>query len=153
VDGRSFDKAEPHELSDAVLTATWELVASLQRHRVAHRDLRLANLFLARDGHVWLIDFGFAELAASDTLLRTDLAELTTALSLRIDAERAVASALPVVGRRALQAALPRLRPDFLSGATRTGVHERPHVLDEIRHAVGDEPATAAPAQPVGGTT
>ena len=41
---------------------------------IAHRDLRLANVFLAADGVVWMIDFGFSELAASDLLMATDLA-------------------------------------------------------------------------------
>jgi hypothetical protein len=50
--------------------------------RLAHRDLRLANVFVAADGAVWMIDFGFSELAASDTLLANDVAELLAATSL-----------------------------------------------------------------------
>ena len=78
--GRSTG-VEPDEITDDVLAAVWAQVAELRRHRIAHRDLRLANIFLADDGEVWMIDFGFSELAASDLLLATDVAELVASSS------------------------------------------------------------------------
>ena len=67
-------------------------------HRIAHRDLRLANVFLADDGEAWAIDFGFSEVAASDMLLANDVAELTTSLASVIGAERSVQHAARAVG-------------------------------------------------------
>ena len=61
---------------------------------------------------VWMIDFGFSELAASDLLLATDVAELVTSLSLKVGPERAVARAQAAVGRGALNAGAPSLRPE-----------------------------------------
>jgi serine/threonine protein kinase len=116
---------------------------------MAHRDLRLANLFLDRQGVVSLIDFGFSELAVSDLLLATDLAELVSSLSTRVGPERAVAGAEPVVGPDGLRTALPRLRLGFLSGATRTALKERPEVLDEVKRAVSGEPRPATDTAPV----
>ncbi len=78
---------------------------------IAHRDLRLANIFLADDGVVWMIDFGFSEVAASDLLLRNDLAELVASSSLQIGAERATALALAAMGPDVLAGALTRLHP------------------------------------------
>jgi undecaprenyl-diphosphatase len=46
------------ELTDGVLADVWAEFA-LRAHRIAHRDLRLANMFLADDGTAWIIDFGF----------------------------------------------------------------------------------------------
>ena len=74
------------EFTDAVLHACWRLVGQLRQHRIAHRDLRLANVFLAADGQVWLIDFGFSELAASDLLLANDVAELIASSSIPVGA-------------------------------------------------------------------
>jgi undecaprenyl-diphosphatase len=74
--GRSLDQLEPSEMTDEVLAGVWAQFALMRMHRLVHRDLRLANVFLADDGAVWIIDFGFSELAASDHLLATDLAEL-----------------------------------------------------------------------------
>ena len=64
----------------------------MRRHRIAHRDLRLANVFLADDGVVWMIDFGFSELAASDLLLTNDVAELLASSTLQVGPVRAVAA-------------------------------------------------------------
>jgi glycosyltransferase 2 family protein len=76
IDGRSLDEVDDGAITDDVLRGIWEQVAELRRQRIAHRDLRLANVFLDPDGRAWLIDFGFAELAASDAMLDEDAAEL-----------------------------------------------------------------------------
>jgi glycosyltransferase 2 family protein len=95
--------------------------------------LRLANIFLAADGDVWLIDFGFSELAASNALLATDLAELVASSALHVGAERAVTGAAAAVGSDGLRGALDRLHAWALSGATRTALQERAGLLDDLR--------------------
>jgi undecaprenyl-diphosphatase len=134
--GTSLDGVEPDRLDEPTVAAVWDQVARLRRHRVAHRDLRLANLFLADDGQVWIIDFGFSELAASDLLLATDLAELLASLTVAIGPERAVAAGTAAVGAEALATAAPRLRPFALSGATRTAMKARAGLLDQLRALV-----------------
>ena len=54
---------------------------------MAHRDLRLANVMLAPDGRPWFIDFGFAEIAATDHMLDTDVAELLSSTALKVGAD------------------------------------------------------------------
>src|SRR5690606_2873030 len=76
IDGSSLDGVAADQLTDEVLGQIWDQIETLRYHRIAHRDLRLANVFLGADGRIALIDFGFSELAASDLLLRTDIAEL-----------------------------------------------------------------------------
>ncbi|HKA84682.1 MAG TPA: lipopolysaccharide kinase InaA family protein [Acidimicrobiales bacterium] len=137
IEGRSLDRLEPDEVTDGVLAAIWEQVGRLREHRIAHRDLRLANVFLASDGAVWLIDFGFSELAASSLLLTTDVAELLASSTLQVGPERAVAVARQAVGPEALRDALDRLHPWALSGATRSGSKARPGLLDDLRRQVG----------------
>jgi glycosyltransferase 2 family protein len=147
VDGRSLDRLDPGELDDRLLTEIWNQVRLLRQHRVAHRDLRLANVFVASDGTVWMIDFGFSELAASDTLLATDVAELLAATSLTVGVDRAVDAAVGVIGAAATATAAPRLQPWALSGATRTAMKESPGLLDALRSRVtdlGSAPATVA---------
>jgi glycosyltransferase 2 family protein len=131
--GRSLDRLEAAEVTDDVLAAIWRLVGALRERRIAHRDLRLANVFVDDTGEVWLVDFGFSELAASDLLLATDVAELVASSSLRVGAERAVAHAVATVDPPTLARAARRLRPWALSGATRTGLQAEPGALDELR--------------------
>lgn len=134
--GRSFDRVSDAEMTDAALAGIWEQVALMRRHRVAHRDLRLANVFLGDDGQSWIIDFGFSELAASDLLLHTDVAELLASSTTTVGVERAVAVAGSVVGPDALVAARLRLQLGMLSGATRTAMKADPDLLPALRARV-----------------
>jgi glycosyltransferase 2 family protein len=136
--GKSLDRLDPSEISDAVLAAIWALVGRLHDHRVAHRDLRLANVFLDDGGHAWLIDFGFSEVAASDLLLATDVAELMASSTVAVGPERAVAQAVAAVDGATLAHALDRLRHWALSGATRTALKSRPGLLDDLRNRLSE---------------
>jgi tRNA A-37 threonylcarbamoyl transferase component Bud32 len=136
IDGRSLDRVAPEEVNDQVLGAIWAEIARLRAHRIAHRDLRLANVFLGADGTASIIDFGFSELAASDLLLATDLAELLASSALQVGAERAVASGVDAVGAEALATAIPRLQPSALSGATRTAYKQQAGALEDLRRRV-----------------
>ena len=136
IEGRSLDRVDADETTDDVLAAIWELVAHQRRHRIAHRDLRLANIFLAADGEVWMIDYGFSELAASDLLLATDVAELLASSTAQVGAARAVAAADATVGPDVLRTSLDRLHPWALGGATRTALARQPGMLDELRRQV-----------------
>ena len=143
IDGRSLDRLDDGEITDGVLAACWDLVGQLRRHRVAHRDLRLANIFLDDDRIVWLIDFGFSEMAVSDLLLANDVAELIASSSLPVGPERAVANAVAAVDPVTLAQALDRLQLWALSGATRTALKSRRGLLDELRRLVGHAVAAA----------
>jgi undecaprenyl-diphosphatase len=136
IDGRSLDRLDPDEVTDEVLATIWRLVGELRRHRIAHRDLRLANVFLDDSGDVWLIDFGFSEVVASDLLLATDVAELLASSSVCVGAERAIANAASTVEPALLAQALDRLHPWALSGATRTALRDRPGLLDSLRDGI-----------------
>ena len=146
--GKSLDRLDPEEVTDGVLEAIWRLLGELRRHGIAHRDLRLANIFLDDDGGVWLIDFGFSELAASDLLLATDVAELIASSSVYVGPARAVAHAATTVDRATLAQALTRVRPWALSGATRTALKSRPELIVELRRQL--EAAATSPVAEAG---
>ena len=142
IDGRSLDSISADELTDEILVEIWEQVAILRDHGIAHRDLRLANVFLDEGNVAWIIDFGFSELAASELLLHNDVAELITSSALLVGPERAVRCATDVLGPDAVAAAAPRVQPQALSGATKTELKERDdhldrRVRDEIVHVTG----------------
>ncbi len=133
VAGRSLDQLDPDEVTDEVLGAIWAAIADLRRHGIAHRDLRLANVFLGDDGAVWIIDFGFSEMAASELLLANDVAELVCSSSVYVGPARAVAPALETVDEGTRHRAADRLHPWALSGATRAALKQRPGLLDDLR--------------------
>ena len=133
IDGTSLDSVPVEDLTDDVLVKTWELVGELRRRRTAHRDLRLANVFLDSAGEPWLIDFGFSELAATDGQLRSDVAELVTSTATVVGTERAVACAVRALGPEVLADAGSRVQPLALSGATRDAAKKQKGLLDDVR--------------------
>lgn len=130
--GRSLDRVDDEEMTDELLDAVWAQLALLRSHRIAHRDLRLANVFRADDGQVWIIDFGFSELAASDLLLANDLAEMLASSASKVGVDRALDAGRRAVGRDELRTAADRLRPPMLSGATRAAMKASPGLLDSL---------------------
>jgi undecaprenyl-diphosphatase len=138
VDGASLDRV-PQPWSDDLLRGIWEQVALLRHQRIAHRDLRRANVFVDTDGAPWIIDFGFSELAVTDEMLAQDLAQLLAALAVDVGALRAVDSAVAVLGAAVVATALPYLQPAAFANATRTALKENKGLLDELRNTVKQE--------------
>jgi len=149
--GRSLDRADPAEVTDRLLRTVWRQVATLRSHGIAHRDLRLANVFLTDDGDPVLIDFGFGELSASQQLLDTDVAELLAATSAVVGVDRAVAAAVASLGPDTVAAAREWLLPGMLTTATRRAVHERAclQALREATDDIGHGGVTTMAARPV----
>jgi undecaprenyl-diphosphatase len=153
VAGQTLDHLDPAGVDDGLLEAVWAEVGRLRAAGIAHRDLRLANLLVDADNRPWLLDFGFAEAAASPRRLARDVAELLTSLAGLVGADRAVRSATQVLGAEPLAQALPMLQPAALSSATRTLARSRPGLLDQLREraaaAAGTEPPELEPLRRV----
>ena len=131
--GDSLDRVDDAALTGDVLRGIWEGVAVMRQRRIAHRDLRLANVMLAPDGRPWFIDFGFAEIAATDQMLDTDVAELLSSTALKVGPARAVDAAVAVLGKPAVASAAPRIQPLALSTATRKSLVARKPLCDDLR--------------------
>lgn len=136
IDGKSLDALADDEVTDDIMRATWRQIALLRKHRIAHRDLRRANVFIAADGNPWMIDFGFSELAASDTLLSADVAQMLASFAVVASPERTVECAVDVIGTDALAAALPRLQLPALSGATQSALKHQKGRLEALQNEV-----------------
>lgn len=142
--GRTLDSLPDDEITDELLRDTWHQVQALQSRRIAHRRLAGDAILVDRSGTVILTDLRGGEIAAGELLLRMDIAQLVTALALRVGAERAVASAVEVLGPDTVADCLPMLQPIALTRATRATLRklarersqrERDAVLEASRHA------------------
>lgn len=143
VDGTTLD--ETADIGDAPLRSAWSAVQSLRRARIAHRDLRAANVMLVGED-AWLIDFGFAEIAASDALLDRDLAELLVSTAALVGVRRAVDAAVAVLGADELAAAIPQIQPLAVSTASRSALDRSG--FEELREAVRSAAGISAPELP-----
>ncbi|MFB6555405.1 lysylphosphatidylglycerol synthase domain-containing protein [Streptomyces sp. NPDC056405] len=142
--GRTLDSLSDEEITDDLLRGTWEQVRALQSRRIAHRRLVGDAILVDRSGTVILTDLRIGEIAAGDLLLRMDISQLLVTLGLRVGAERAVASAVAVLGPDAVADCLPMLQPIALSRSTRATLRklareraerEREAVLESSRQA------------------
>ncbi|WP_333771398.1 lysylphosphatidylglycerol synthase domain-containing protein [Streptomyces sp. IBSBF 2435] len=119
IGGRRLDALTDEEITDTLLREAWTQVRALQSRRIAHRRLVGESLLVDRSGRVFLTDLRGGEIAAGDIVLRMDVAQLLTTMALRVGPERAVASAVAVLGPDAVASSLPLLQPIALSRATR----------------------------------
>lgn len=133
IDGKSLDKIDVDLVTDKVLAKIWQLVDDLHKARIVHRDLRSANIFLAKDSEPWLIDFGFAEASADSSQTYRDNVELIASLSLLVGVKRSVDSAYNILGKKELQKAAPYLSYAVLSGATTKNLKEQKGAINDLR--------------------
>jgi uncharacterized membrane protein YbhN (UPF0104 family) len=157
--GHTLDSLPDEKITDALLSDTWHQVKALQSRRIAHRRLVGDAILVDRSGTVILTDLRVGEIAAGDLLLRMDTSQLLVTLGLRVGAQRAVASAVEVLGPDAVADCLPMLQPIALSRSTRATLRrlareraqrEREAVLEASRQAkqarLEDASDEAAPA-------
>ncbi|MFJ8534555.1 YbhN family protein [Streptomyces sp. NPDC093591] len=142
--GHTLDSLPDEEITDELLRGTWLQVKALQSRRIAHRRLVGDAILVDRSGKVIISDLRIGEIAANNLLLRMDISQLLVTLGLRVGAERAVASAVSVLGPDAVADCLPMLQPIALSRSTRATLRrlareraqrEREAVLEASRHA------------------
>jgi uncharacterized membrane protein YbhN (UPF0104 family)/tRNA A-37 threonylcarbamoyl transferase component Bud32 len=140
VAGSTFETGA--ELSDDELAATWRELGAMRHARIAHRHLSPANL--ARDaGGPWILDFGFAEVAATDGDLAGDIAQLLATLAPIVGAARAVRSAIETLGAETVATAGPRLQEAALSTTTLEALEAHEDLLGDLRTELLE--GTAAP--------
>ncbi|MFE7029914.1 YbhN family protein [Streptomyces sp. NPDC057621] len=144
IGGRTLDALTDEEITDDLLRETWHQVQALQSRRIAHRRLAGDAVLVDRSGTVILTDLRNGEIAAGELMLRMDVAQLVTTLGLRVGAERAVASAVGVLGPDAVADCLPMLQPIALTRSHRATLRklarerserEREAVLEASRQA------------------
>ena len=143
--GRSLADLTGGDVTDALLDDLWAQVSRLHKARIAHRDLRLANVLVDEEDRPWLIDFGAAEATADARRVSQDVAELMAATAVVVGPNRACRAACAGVGSAAVAAALPLLQPLALTAETRRQVGGRPGMLDELRRQAAATSGGVAP--------
>jgi glycosyltransferase 2 family protein len=135
VAGTSLDQVPADRITDQLARTLWREVGRLHRARIAHRSLHGSNIMIGQDGSAVLVDFSFAELAATSRQRAIDVAELLTWLAGRIGPDRAVAAAAAVIGADGVAVAVPLLQPLALSAGTRRAIKGQDALLKRTRAA------------------
>jgi undecaprenyl-diphosphatase len=135
VAGTSLDEVPADRITDQLARTLWREVSRLHQARIAHRSLHGSNIMIGQDGSAVLVDFSFAELAATSRQQAIDVAELLTSLAGRIGPDRAVATAAAAIGADGVAAAVPLLQPLALSAGTRRAIKGQDALLKRTRAA------------------
>src|SRR5450755_301009 len=135
VAGQSLDEVPADRITDELARSLWREVSRLHQARIAHRSLHGSNIMLSQNGTALLVDFSFAELAATSRQRAIDVAELLTSLAGRIGPDRAVATAAAEIGAGGVAAAVPLLQPLALSAGTRREIKGQDGLLKNTRAA------------------
>ena len=144
VAGQSLDHIPADRITDQLARSVWREVGRLHQAGIAHRSLHGTNIMISQDGSPRLVDFSFAELAATSRQRAIDVAELLTSLAGRIGPGRAVATAAAEIGSEGVAAAVPLLQPLALSAGTRREIKGQDGLLKKTRAAAAAASGGAA---------
>jgi glycosyltransferase 2 family protein len=125
---------EAGDASDALLRALWKEVALLHGAGISHGRLNLRNVTVVNRKPV-LIDLGAATIAAPQTALDIDVAELLVSSTVLVGPERALAAALDGIGGDAITRALPYLERAALTPHTRELARRHDVALKQLRES------------------
>jgi len=135
VAGQSLDEVPADRITDQLAGDLWREVGRLHQAQIAHRSLHGTNIMISQNGCPRLVDFSFAELAATSRQRAIDVAELLTSLAGRIGPDRAVAAAAAAIGADGVAAAVPLLQPLALSASARRAIKGQDGLLKNTRAA------------------
>lgn len=139
IDAAAATDVDVTALNDEILRDLWSQVGALHEARISHRELTLANVLVDTAGNrTWLVDMEAAELAASARDRGRDVAELLVDLALTVGPDRAVDSAVAVLGQDEVALSLARLQPVALAAATRRRLKRDKGLLERLRLTVED---------------
>lgn len=134
VSGQRLADIEPQDIDDRVLRSAFRAVRAAHASRTAHHSLSFDNLLVDDEGHVWLVDFDDAELAADERERSRDVAEILVAAGLAVGPERAVELGVDELGSDAVAMAIPLVQPLALSRNVSQSIRGERQLLDQLRH-------------------
>ena len=100
-------------------------------------------MFVREDGSAAIGNFSDATMAADESLLLADRAQLLTVTALAVGRERAVRIAAATIGNQALERVLPYLQRAALDAEVWREVKKRDWELEELRVAAEQETGSA----------
>ena len=142
-EAQSFASLRADELDDELLRGAWRALAVLDRLGIAHQQIDPARLAVV-SGTAGLVDFGGAQVAASELQLTTDRAQLLVTTVGLAGSERALRAATDVAGADAVDSLLPYLQSAAFGSPLRRASKAAGVDVDDVREqaarAVGVEP-------------
>ncbi|MDT7755105.1 MAG: glycosyltransferase 2 family protein [Mycobacterium sp.] len=134
---RTPDRGTPlaDDTESTPVTAAWKSLRALHDQQISHGTLCPDSLTV-EDGRVLFGGFGSAEYGATDTQLRSDIAQLLVTTTQLYDASSAVGAAIEAFGRNEVLAASRRLTKSALPQRLRKSVPNVGALIKAVRDEV-----------------
>jgi len=139
IPGRPLGDLPAGRIGDDLLRELWRQLTCLQQARIAHRDLGVGSVVADEQEQPWLVDFDLAEAAAPPARLAADTADLLLTLARLVGPERALATAVAVLGRDAVVGALSAAPAQSLARGRLAAAGHRQLRRDSRRDSLRDE--------------
>ena len=147
-DGTSPARGGAASLDDEALQIpVWSSVAGLHAAELAHGQLNLEAVRIAEADVATISEFDRGSIAASESRINTDVAELLFSTASVVGPDRAVATADEGLGTERLVDAAPYLRAPAISSTNRTPTKDQRALLASLRDRVA-ELAGVEPREP-----
>ena len=136
---RPLTEIPNEELDDTAIVGLYAELKTAHEQGITHRVIDQNSLAFDESNKPWLLNWEDGNVAASSLSQRIDIAQLVTAVSLKIGTERAVTLAQQVFGKKTITFASPTLQPAILPTITRKALRENREMLTELRsHMTGE---------------
>jgi glycosyltransferase 2 family protein len=139
-----LELASPDDVSDELLGDVVLQVERLHRAGISHGRLNASNV-IVEDGQAMLVDLSAATLAAPQSSLDIDLAELLVACTVLVGPERTLSRAVAAGWDEALTRVLPYLQPAALTPHLRDLARQNEVALKDLRAAVAQATGMESP--------
>ena len=130
--GPTFADLRDEALTDDMLENAWTALSRLHGARIAHGRIEPDGLAVS-EGRVVITDLATARLAAPESDLAVDLAEMLVSTALLVGTERALTAARTTIGDDALAEALPYIQPAALTPELRDDAHDADLKVSDFR--------------------
>jgi uncharacterized membrane protein YbhN (UPF0104 family) len=144
-DGRTLASLAKDDIHDELLRGYWQALSGLHELGILHGHVDAESLILRPDSSAALTSFGAAGIAAPESALHTDRAQLLVTTALATDTDRAVSAAADVLGEQHLAEVLPFLQPAAFDRDTRKALHDQHLDLKDLRQKIADRTNSEVP--------
>ena len=142
-DGSPIGSLETDAIADRAIEGLWRAFEGLDAAGVALGRVTGNDVFVGEDGSAAIGNFSDATMAADESLLLADRAQLLVVTALAVGRERAVRIGATTIGNRSLERVLPYLQRAALETEVWHEVKKRDWRLEELRVAAEQETGSA----------
>lgn len=123
------------DVDDLLIDGYWESAVSLHEAGMSHGRIDGRHLVQRADGAPAFADFADAELNADEGDQQVDRARLLASTALVVGPDRALASAVRVIGTDGLVELMPYLQPAAMGRTTRQQIRDEDWTLKDLKKA------------------